>query len=290
MKYSIVPFETSLDRQSQSLLVHTMNGIFLVEDRIMIDFIDKIKDFNFIDNNILQDFFNDDYEDALQYVGHELGIIHSIKSDSAAFDEVIFSVYSQRDRKIFEYFFGQKHLITDHFKPQQKSIQVVVNSNGIKRKFISDIIKEADDDQLIIFMLQMMDYLVITPAYSRQSILPCPVCSYDFLSGEIYNDSTEKINSLSEIYNYIDEATSFPSLPFNKLDLSYSIKYLSQYLGLFTGDGRSLQSRLVPEKAILINPNTLSHHSVDIPFSGMCNCSSEYFFRKKNAGFKNISD
>ncbi|TKU80071.1 hypothetical protein [Citrobacter sp. wls708] len=231
-----------------------------------------------------------DISEVIEYLTEDVQVLLKVESDFE-FKKIYYISNGFINENIIQKCFSWDSVISlDVFlksdKTNNNALYIIDMMGGGKPSEIGIIQEKIGGNSTVIFLLMVGDKFIISHAYSRDYLTPCILCLYDYVMDKVFMDRQNKISSMSDVINHINEnyGIKAPGAPVSELDLFYLMRELEQYLLTFKGDGRSAFTGCDISMSKIININSLEKTSLCIPFSPKCDCLHHYH---KQKGFRN---
>jgi hypothetical protein len=289
MLYSSTPYH--YEKSKDTLILHTLNGVFIVEDLLMVNLICKIHEYEFIELDTLKDIcnaeINSNYnlEDIIKYLTEETEILIKLSGDNNQRKEIIFIDIEKKHTDLLNILFKNSILVhnLENYPIIDNSLIIVLFSGFPDKVIIEKLMLSLTGDQMFICVFQVAEFFVISPVWSISHCLPCPLCTYDYAMDNIYADRTNKISGFADTIDHIKKVKNIklPGLALKNDDYAYALRFTMQYADTIIGKGRGLFSSCSPDKMTIINTFSLDKTSFFIPFSFLCNCINIHINKKE---------
>ena len=115
---------------------------------------------------------------------------------------------------------------------------------------------------------------VVTPAWSKSSGLPCPICCHDFCLERSYFDSSERGMSLGDAAEILlNDGLPVPPVSISRpRDRLFAMRYFAQRIETAAGYTDIARRSMSNSVMTVIDLETLQAQSFQVPFSNLCNC------------------
>lgn len=294
MIYSRAPI--TINDNGSNVFLYSQKGLFMIDNPEMALLLRYIETQNLISHGDIGKFWGEngtpdiELSDVIEYLTEEVQVLLKVES---GFDfKKIYHITNGfiKEDVLLKLFPLDQIINIDIFLESEKiedNALYIVDMMEVRDPLQISVVQEKmSKDSTVIFLLMVGDNFVISQAYSRSNLTPCVLCLYDYVMDKIFTDRKNKIRSMSEVINYINEnfGMKAPGAPVSELDLFYLMRELEQYLLTFSGNGRSAFTGCDISMSKIININTLEKTLLCIPFSPKCDCLHQYHQHK---GYRN---
>lgn len=286
----------SISHTNECIFLYSQKGLFMIDNPYMIILLTYIENRNYIHKEQITELWSKDgdesidVEEAINYLIEDVQVLLEMNPDFEI-KKIHYIDDGSLSNTAKNILFLEKNTIS-----QEVFLRTgVIDSKAI---YVVDMLKYSDyekteliqrklpNDAIVIFLFTVGDHLIISHSYSKKILTPCILCLYDYVMDNIYADRKNKISSLSEVIDYINNhyQVKAPGACICELDYFYLLRELEQYLLTLTGNGRSAFTGCDINSAKIININTLEKKDLVIPYSPKCNCLHLYH---QNEGYMN---
>ena len=136
---------------------------------------------------------------------------------------------------------------------------------------------------ILVCLLFLDDNAFITSAWSPEISTPCPCCCLDYVFERSYFDPVDRVMSIGDAIEVLEsEGFKAPTWsPVSRQDLSFAMRYLSQYIEILSGVSSSWGGHRNPMHLTTISLSELTATNFQIPFSDSCSCLQESYLLNK---------